>query len=283
MKVMVNNSLKAIYFSHDCNARNDEKILALRMKHKSAGYGVFWMIVERLGESNDYMSIKDYDIIAFDLREDPELIRSVIEDFGLFEFTEDNSRFYSRSFLDRMAKKNKDVISGIKGSLIRHKGIKKQVLDKLTDSEIFNLNEKIKLQESKENRGGNIAPILGVNKPPNSNKEKKRKEKKEKKEKKERESTQFGTNYFEFLKQENHPDFETFLMQNRRQVNDWNSMIDNFNNKIDIEISQDKIDFEFEQLFPRFKMYCRSWIKNQNPSTPEKQAPSFQSNRRTKF
>lgn len=94
------------YFSHDSNARNDQKILQLRIQHHAAGYGVYFMILERLREEKDYMSIKDYNSIAFDLHEDAGLIKNVVEDFGLFVFTEDGEYFYSESFNDRMALKD---------------------------------------------------------------------------------------------------------------------------------------------------------------------------------
>ncbi|WP_321331846.1 DUF4373 domain-containing protein [uncultured Bacteroides sp.] len=90
------------YFSHDNNARNDDKIIAVRMKYGAEGYGIYFMILERLMESTDYMSIKDYNIIAFDLRVDASKIKSIIEDFGLFVFTEDGKYFYSESFNRRM-------------------------------------------------------------------------------------------------------------------------------------------------------------------------------------
>lgn len=92
------------YFSHDRNARNDEKILALRMKTGMEGYGVYWAIIERLSESTNYMSVKDYNIIAFDLRVSADVIKSVINDFGLFDFSEDGKLFYSRSLNQRMIK-----------------------------------------------------------------------------------------------------------------------------------------------------------------------------------
>lgn len=92
----------AKYFSHDSNARNSDKLIRLRMRHSAAGYGVYFMILERLREEPDYMSIKDYNIIAFDLRVDAALVKSVIEDFGLFVFTEDGKYFYSESFSKRM-------------------------------------------------------------------------------------------------------------------------------------------------------------------------------------
>lgn len=96
----------ASYFPHDSNARNSDKLIRLRMRHKAAGYGVYFMILERLREEPEYMSVKDYNMIAFDLREDASLIKSVVEDFGLFVFTEDGKYFYSESFKQRMSVKD---------------------------------------------------------------------------------------------------------------------------------------------------------------------------------
>ena len=96
------------YFSHDSNARNDEKLVRLRMKQGAAGYGVYFMILERLREEADYMSAKDYNMIAFDLRVDAAIVKSVVEDFGLFTFTDDGKCFYSESFTRRMD--NKDTL-----------------------------------------------------------------------------------------------------------------------------------------------------------------------------
>lgn len=97
------------YFSHDSNARNSDKLIKLRMRHKAAGYGVYFMILERLREEPEYMSVKDYNMIAFDLREDASLIKSVVEDFGLFVFTEDGKYFYSESFKRRMEIKDEKI------------------------------------------------------------------------------------------------------------------------------------------------------------------------------
>lgn len=95
-------SKQAYYFSHDSNARNDEKILALRMKLGMEGYGIFWAILEKMRDNSDYMCIKDYNMIAFDLRVASDKIKSTVEDFGLFQFTDDGKRFYSESFNNRM-------------------------------------------------------------------------------------------------------------------------------------------------------------------------------------
>lgn len=90
------------YFPHDANARNSDKLLRVRMKHGAAGYGVFFMLLEWLRDSENYTSVKDYNMIAFGLRVDASLVKSVIEDFGLFAFTEDGECFYSESLTGRL-------------------------------------------------------------------------------------------------------------------------------------------------------------------------------------
>lgn len=97
---------EAFYFSHDSNARNDERILAVRMRHGAEGYGIYFMILERLRESTDYMSVKDYNVIAFDLRVSADKVKSVVEDFNLFTTSEDGKHFYSESLLRRMERKD---------------------------------------------------------------------------------------------------------------------------------------------------------------------------------
>ncbi|MBQ7280582.1 MAG: DUF4373 domain-containing protein [Bacteroidales bacterium] len=94
---------KTTYFSHDCNARSDEKLLAVRMRHKAEGYGVFFMLVEMMAEEPSHTLLKDYNLIAFELRVGSDIVRSIVEDFGLFQFTEDGERFYSESLIERMA------------------------------------------------------------------------------------------------------------------------------------------------------------------------------------
>lgn len=94
------------YFPHDSNARNSDKLIPLRAKYKAEGYGVYFMLLERLREEPDYTSVRDYDMLAFDLRVDASLIRAIVEDFGLFAFTEDGKRFYSEGFSRRMQSKD---------------------------------------------------------------------------------------------------------------------------------------------------------------------------------
>ena len=90
------------YFSHDSNARNSDKIMKVRMKLGAEGYGIFFMLIERLREEEGYKSTIDYDILAFDLRVEPEKVKQVVENYDLFKFTEDGKYFYSDSFNERM-------------------------------------------------------------------------------------------------------------------------------------------------------------------------------------
>jgi len=46
-------SKETYYFTHDYNARNDDKILELRSTFGAEGYGVFWMIIESMAENEN--------------------------------------------------------------------------------------------------------------------------------------------------------------------------------------------------------------------------------------
>lgn len=108
------------YFSHDSNARNSDKLMKVRMKLGAEGYGIFFMLIERLREEEGYKSTIDYDTLAFDLRVDAEKVKQVVEDYDLFKFTEDSKYFYSDSFNERMEmmdlKRKKLAEAGKKGA-----------------------------------------------------------------------------------------------------------------------------------------------------------------------
>lgn len=74
------------YFSHDYNARSDPKIKRLLSKLGITGYGVYWAIVEDLYNNANALP-SDYGTIAYDLRCEVSMIKSIIEDFDLFEIS----------------------------------------------------------------------------------------------------------------------------------------------------------------------------------------------------
>lgn len=93
-------------FIHNAEARNDPKIIRLRYNHGAAGYGVYFMLLERLRMEVGYVGECDYETLSFDLRVEPSLVQSVIEDFGLFTITEDGKHFFSESFSRQMKLKD---------------------------------------------------------------------------------------------------------------------------------------------------------------------------------
>lgn len=97
-------SKDTFYFSHDYNARSDEKIVKLLSLHGMAGYGVFWAIVENLYNNENRLEL-DYEKIAFQLHiDDKKIIESVINDFKLFKISEDN--FSSKSVARRLKERD---------------------------------------------------------------------------------------------------------------------------------------------------------------------------------
>ena len=104
------------YFSHDYNARNDEKIKMLIRKHGMIGYGVFWAIVEDLYNNANALRT-DYDGIAYDLRLHSDIVKSVLNDFDLFEINGDY--FGSSSVQERLDQRNEKSLSARKSASYR--------------------------------------------------------------------------------------------------------------------------------------------------------------------
>lgn len=93
------------YFSHDYNTRSDDKIKSLIRKHGVIGYGIFWCIIEDLYNNANALRT-DYEGIAYDLRADVFVVKSVINDFDLFVFDDEffGSISVQRRLEDRSAK-----------------------------------------------------------------------------------------------------------------------------------------------------------------------------------
>ena len=53
-------------------------------------------------EETDNMSVVNYNTLAYDFRVDAALVKSVVEDFGLFVFTPDGKYFYSERLSQQM-------------------------------------------------------------------------------------------------------------------------------------------------------------------------------------
>lgn len=136
----------AYYFSHDSNARNDQRIIQLRSDYGMKGYGIFFGIIEILREANGYQLTTNYKAIAYDLREDEEIIKKVIEGYSLFKIIGQN--FFSTSLKERMKKldgiREKRRESGRLGG----EANAKQMLEQ-NDSKI----KQVKYSKAKESKG----------------------------------------------------------------------------------------------------------------------------------
>lgn len=100
---------EAYYFSHDANARQDPKILAMTSVYGIEGYGRYWIIVEMLREQSDHtlelQAKYTFHALAMQMQckkeEAEEFIHDCINEFELFD--SDGERFWANSLLRRMA------------------------------------------------------------------------------------------------------------------------------------------------------------------------------------
>lgn len=96
---------QAYYFSHDSNAHSDVKMLNLRYKWGWAGYGLYWAIIEKLRDADEYqLPLSSIPALSFNLHADAEMMESIIKDFELFIF--DDEVFYSDGLKQRMVIKD---------------------------------------------------------------------------------------------------------------------------------------------------------------------------------
>jgi hypothetical protein len=104
------------YFSHDYNARNDDKIKALIRKHKMVGYGIYWAIIEDLYNNANALRM-DCEGIAFDLRANVEVVKSVLNDFDLFIISD--QIISSLSVKKRLEKRTEKSVKAKESALVR--------------------------------------------------------------------------------------------------------------------------------------------------------------------
>lgn len=103
---------EAYYFSHDANARNDIKVKAMMSKYKLEGYGMFWVLIEMLRETEHHeLPLEEYFYLAVqhEFNGSSTDVKRYIDDcinvFKLFE--SDGDKFWSESLKRRMELKEK--------------------------------------------------------------------------------------------------------------------------------------------------------------------------------
>jgi hypothetical protein len=94
------------YFTHDANASSDPKMLAMLNNHGVAGYGMFWIIIERLRNESGYkLADKQYnwDALAMQMHSKTDTVRKFVDYCCEIDLlVKDDGFFYSPSLLKRM-------------------------------------------------------------------------------------------------------------------------------------------------------------------------------------
>ena len=72
-------------------SRKDPRVIDLLIAHGIAGYGIYVMLVEYLGERKSFRTVDDIRRIAYELHADAETVRSILYDFNLFEIDSDGN------------------------------------------------------------------------------------------------------------------------------------------------------------------------------------------------
>ena len=120
-------SKDAYYFPHDSNARQDVKILKLRIKHGWAGYGLYWGIIEALRDQDNYAFEADQpELISLAVGCSVDELMPVLEtciEVGLL--VNEDGEIYSKSLKRRMEHVNeireKRREAGRKGGMARQR------------------------------------------------------------------------------------------------------------------------------------------------------------------
>lgn len=114
----------AYWFRHDSNARHDPKMIALRAKYGGEGYGVYWMLIETLRDTNGYkFPLKHMPSLCLDFAfsDMGNFIDDCVVEYELLDA--DAEFFWSPSLLRRMQAydelKTKRIESGRKGGVAK--------------------------------------------------------------------------------------------------------------------------------------------------------------------
>ena len=107
------------YFTHKPSTRENSKIQKLIFKEGMSGYGIFWSLIERLCNCENQMEA-DFEVMAFEFRTEQELIKSIVENYGLFSI-DNNNIISSKLIKQRLSKQNSALFTEIKGDFAQFK------------------------------------------------------------------------------------------------------------------------------------------------------------------
>ncbi|SCY19077.1 protein of unknown function [Nonlabens sp. Hel1_33_55] len=143
---MKNLKKDGYWFPHYSNTKNEPLIARMRMILGAEAYGIYIMILELMRDEEEYKLNSSYEVIAYNLNlQNHDIVKKVIEDFGLFEF-ENDSLIVSKRLNKLMSGYDKTIIdsqiNGYKSALIKHRDYTKVDLKSLPNKEIQRIYQK---------------------------------------------------------------------------------------------------------------------------------------------
>jgi hypothetical protein len=161
---------EAYYFSHDSNARLDDKILELRAEFGWHGYGLFWAVIETLRDCSNYTYPSNARAgLALSLniaKTDLEQFLNVAVKLGLL--VEEEGVIYSESLMKRMEdideKRRKRAEAGRLGGIAKSNGKQISSNAKANPSK----EKKVKESKVKEKKEKETTIVVGQADPVNS-------------------------------------------------------------------------------------------------------------------
>ena len=95
--------LENLYFRHDFNARNNPKLIKLKMKLGMEGIGIYWCLLECLYELNGYLKEDDLETFCFNEHIEIDKVKNVLK-IANFKFDKEKG-YYSNGILERINKR----------------------------------------------------------------------------------------------------------------------------------------------------------------------------------
>lgn len=132
------------YFTHDYNARNDNKLVKLKQCVGMSGVGIYWCLVEMLFEQGGKIKISDLEIIAKELKEKRAKVEKVVMNFELFEM---NFEFLWSNSVNERLKLRKEKSDKARESVnYRHQKVT-NVNHTVTQSKVNESKDKVNVKE----------------------------------------------------------------------------------------------------------------------------------------
>lgn len=138
----------AYYFSHDANAQDDPKCMVLIDQLGVEGYGIFWLLVEKLRAESEYkLPLIVLESFAKRWGTSKEKVNAVVKNYNLFVI-ENDEFFYSKRLTFSMNMKSEKAKTSIKARWDKQKELQSNT-NVLETNTIEILNDTIKVKESK--------------------------------------------------------------------------------------------------------------------------------------